>query len=809
MIAEVVVNYTSKNVDKFFDYTIPDVLVGNVGTGSCVTVPFGAGNKLKEAYVMGVKETSRAKKLKAIINLSKDIRVFDEKQRELILWLREKYLVTYLDAIHAVAPTGTTVVQNEYIILTDVDKATKSQAEIVKILAENDGEMEVNRLMSHFENNIRAHLNSMNERGAVRTEYRSSRNINDKFVSVARVTAELSEIPQILAHLERSNATAQAKMLDLLSECEYLSLADLVHFSGGNYNALRVLEKKGYIETFEIPVFRELSPEIKPEPPKKLTEEQANVLAALSETVEKREYKPYLLYGVTGSGKTEVYMQIIEKTLARGRQAMVLVPEISLTPQMVSRFKGRFGSRVAIIHSGLSLGEKYDQWKKIKEGAADIAVGARSAIFAPFTDIGAIIIDEEHEQTYKSEMTPRYFTHEVAEFRAKQYGSMLLFASATPRIESYYKAQKGEITLLEMTHRYNNNAMPEVVVTDLREELENGNKSVLSVTLQKAIAENLERHKQTILFLNRRGFSTFVSCRKCGFVAECPNCSISLTYHKYDDTLRCHYCGHTEKNYTVCPSCGSKYIRYFGGGTQKVEEEIHSLFPAATSIRMDVDTTSRKHAHEQILSKFEKEKIDILIGTQMVTKGLDFPNVTLVGVISADTILNIDDYRSQERTFSLLEQVTGRAGRADEKGLSIIQTYSPDNKAVTYMQKHDYRGFYNEEILARKAMWYPPFCEIVSVIFSGKNENMTANCAKFFAKQLAGLKKQQQKTQLLGPIPAYISKIKNKYIYRMLIKCENSDMINETLTAAEKQCRKNANYENVSVVIDKNPNNMV
>lgn len=809
MIAEVIVNHKSKKVDKTFDYIIPEELEEKIHVGSCIIVPFGAGNKPKEAYVTAIKEKSRAKKLKTAERLSKDIRAFDEKQLELILWMRERYLVTYLDAIHAVAPTGTAVEQNEYIILADGEKASKTQAEIVRTLSEHGGEMEVNRLMSYFENNIRVQLNSMNKSGAVRTEYRDSRNVKDKVISVARICADINDIPEIIVHLENSNATAQAKMLDVLSGCEYLSLADLVHFSGGNYNALRALEKKGYIETFEITVFRELPKEnARTSAPEKLTEEQEKVLIPLIDTVEKGEYKPYLLHGVTGSGKTEVYMQVIERTLKMGRQAMVLVPEISLTPQTAARFKGRFGGDVAIIHSGLSLGEKYDQWKKIRNGGANVVVGARSAIFAPLSDIGAIIIDEEHEQTYKSEMTPRYQTHEVARFRAKQYNSLLIFASATPRIESYYKAKTGELELLEMNHRYNNNPMPEVIVTDLREELENGNKSVLSTALQNAIADNMERHKQTILFLNRRGFSTFVSCRKCGFVAECPNCSISLTYHKYDDSLRCHYCGHTEHNYKICPNCGSKYIRYFGGGTQKVEEEIHRLFPSASTIRMDVDTTGRKNSHEQILSRFERENIDILIGTQMVTKGLDFPNVTLVGVISADTILNIDDYRSQERTFSLLEQVTGRAGRANDKGLSIIQTYSPDNKAITYMQKHDYRGFYNEEISVRKAMWYPPFCEIVSVIFSGKSENMTANCARFYAKQLAELKNQPQKTQILGPVPAYISKIKNKYIYRILIKCENSDMLNETLVYAEKQCGKNANYENVSVIIDKNPNNM-
>lgn len=809
MIAEVIVNYKSKKVDKMFDYAVPEELEGVIGVGSCVIVPFGAGNKPREAYVTAIKSASSAKKLKAIERLAKKIRAFDEKQLELIFWMREKYLVTYLDAVRAVAPSGTDVVPEEYVILIDKNNVLDSQRPIAEVLEEHGGEMEVNSLMSYFETNIRRQLNSMNTNRSIKTEFRDSRNVKDRVISAARINISVSDAAEIVSQLEKANATAQSKMLDILSGCEFLSLADLVHFSGGNYNALRALEKKGYIEVFEVTVFREPPQEtIVRDIPKQLTEEQKNVLRPLAESVYKHEYKPFLLHGVTGSGKTEVYLQLIEKTIADGRRAIVLVPEISLTPQIVARFKGRFGGNVAIIHSGLSLGEKYDQWKKIKNGEANIVVGARSAIFAPLEDIGTIIIDEEHEQTYKSEMTPRYDAHEVAEFRAKQYNSVLLYASATPKTETYYKAKKGEIELLEMKHRFNNNAMPNVVVTDLRKELENGNKSVIGVELQRAITENLERGKQAILFLNRRGFSTFVSCRKCGFTAECPNCSISLTYHRFDDMLRCHYCGHAIKNYTVCPACGSKYIRYFGGGTQKVEEEIHRLFPNASTIRMDADTTGRKNSHEQILSKFEKENIDILIGTQMVTKGLDFPNVTLVGVISADTILNIDDYRSQERTFSLLEQVTGRAGRAGDEGLSIIQTYSPENKAITFMQKHDYAGFYNEEIKVRRAMRYPPFCELVSVIFSSGSESAAAGCARFFAKELEGAKEEYGGIQILGPIPAYISKIKNKYIYRILIKCNSADVISDKLVTAQEHCGKNSHYKDVSVVIDKNPNNI-
>ena len=804
MVAEVIVNYKSKKVDKLYDYEIPEELDGKITVGSCVTVPFGISNKPKEGYVFSVKEKSTAKNLKKISNLSRQDILFDEKQCELVEWMRNKYLVTYLDAIRTLVPSGATVSREEWIVLKNPKVSGSTAKKIVEILAQNGGEMEINRLLGHFEANVSGSINLLQKSGAVSTVFKEHRSVTDKIVRVAELNIPAEDVADTLKLLEKSNALVQAKMLDILSDCERLSLADLVHFSGGSYTALRTLEKKGYIKTFEVTVLREISDSsiIKDES-KKLTAEQEKVFKELSKTVNENTFKSYLLHGVTGSGKTEVYLQIIAEVRKNGKQAIMLVPEIALTPQTVARFRMRFGEDVAIIHSGLSLGERFDQWKKINNGMANIVVGARSAVFTPLKNIGAIIIDEEHEKSYKSEMSPRYDTYAVAEFRAKQHNALLLSASATPLVTDYYKAQNGGMTLLKMEHRFNNNNMPEVEIVDMREELKNGNRSVISESLKNAIAENLKNKKQTILFLNRRGYSTFVSCRNCGFVAECPNCSISLTYHKFSDTLKCHYCGHTVSNYKTCPECGSKYIRYFGGGTQKVEEEIQSIFPSATTIRMDIDTTGKKNSHEVILKKFIEDRIDILIGTQMVAKGLDFPDVTLVGVISADTMLNIDSFMAKERTFSLLEQVTGRAGRADCEGKSIIQTYNPENSAVKLVKSHSYDKFYKEEIEIRKAMWYPPFCEMVSINFSGKNEGQTSRCAKFFAGHIAKI--DGQKTQILGPIPAYISKIKNKYIFSILIKCENADAITGLLANAEAECEKNKAYENISIVIDKNP----
>ena len=501
-------------------------------------------------------------------------------------------------------------------------------------------------------------------------------------------------------------------------------------------------------------------------------------------------------------------MNAIDKVVKSGKQAIMLVPEISLTPQIMDRFISRFNDRVAVFHSGLSLGEKYDEWKKMRDGKADIVIGARSAVFAPFDNIGIIIIDEEHELSYKSEMLPRYDTKEVSKFRAIKNNSTLIYASATPDIRTYYKAMDNKINLLELKTRANKRPIPDVSIVDMRDELSNGNKSIFSKKLLLEIEKNLMNKEQTILFLNRRGFSTFVSCRSCGFVASCPNCNISLTYHKYNNTLRCHYCGHTVKNYILCPKCNSKYIRYFGGGTQKIEEEIKTYFPQATTIRMDVDTTSGQNSHEKLLYEFSKNKTDILIGTQMVAKGLDFPDVTLVGVVSADTMLNIEDYKSAERSFDLLEQVSGRAGRADKKGRAIIQTYSPEHNAVLFASRHEYLEFYKNEIEFRKKMNYPPFCEMISVLFTGTYESAVSQCSRFFAREIQDIKNIDKSIRILGPVPCAISKIKNKFRWRILIKCENADKLTDKLSSAVLECSKNKNFEKVIIVIDKNPNNI-
>lgn len=807
MIAQVIVNHNSKQVDKVFDYRVPEELEDIMRIGMRVVVPFGRGNIQMEGYVMAIKERSRSKRLKDILRVSDELPVFNEKMLELIEYMHEKYLCSYLDLIHTIVPSGTTVKPEQwFIIKNNFDhELTDMQKNILKDISDNGGALDITRLMQRFGANVRVHLKKMCDDGILYDEYRDVVNVKDKTVTIVRLNEYAIENAEKIK-LSLKRAKVQERIFDVLMSADDISLTDLVQFSDGSHNAVRALDKKGLLE-FETRIVDRnfmMTSNIKKTAPPKLTDGQAKVL----HEIEISDNREFLLHGVTGSGKTEVYMRIIERVIDDGKTAIMLVPEIALTPQTVARFVSRFGKRVAVFHSGLSMNERYDEWKKMRDGNVDIAVGARSAIFSPLDNIGVIIMDEEHEQSYKSEISPRYHTRDIARFRAKQYDAKLVLASATPSMESYYEARKGDYQLLTMTKRVNAAPMPPTYIVDMREELEQGNKSMFSRMLTDEIQKNLDNGEQTILFLNRRGFSTFVSCRNCGFVAKCPNCNISLTYHKNIDSLRCHYCGYSIQNYTVCPECGSKYIRYFGGGTQKVEDEVNRIFPQASVIRMDVDTTGRKMAHEKILNKFEKEKIDILIGTQMVSKGLDFENVTLVGVVSADTMLNIDDFRSSERTFSLLEQVAGRAGRAAKAGRAIVQTYSPDNAAIQLMQRHDYINFYKTEMRMRLAMWYPPFCDIVSILITGGNEGLVQQAAKYIRRNLKLLERVPQKIQVLGPVPATISKIKNKYRWRIIIKCENADNINSVLTDVVKACYNNKSYERISIVIDKNPNNM-
>ena len=535
---------------------------------------------------------------------------------------------------------------------------------------------------------------------------------------------------------------------------------------------------------------------------KTLTIEQENII---------REYinsddKMFLLKGVTGSGKTEVYMKLVERVLLEGKSAIILVPEIALTPQMIERFKGRFGVNVALFHSKLSDGERFDEWFRVKEGKSKVILGARSAIFLPAKNLGLIIIDEEHENTYKSEQNPKYQTKEVAEYLSELKGCKVILGSATPSIETYYRALTGEMKLLELNSRVDNKAMPPMKVIDMRNELKGGNKSLFSRELFIAIQERLKRKEQIILFLNRRGFSTFVSCRSCGYVFKCDECDISMTYHK-NGLLICHYCGKTKREPRECPKCHSKYVKFFGAGTQRVEEEVKKYFNNAGILRMDVDTTRDKHSYERIYNTFKNGEADILIGTQMVSKGLDFKNVTLVGILAADMSINIPDYRAAERTFQIITQVAGRAGRGDKQGEVLIQTYTPQHYSLQYAVNYDYEGFYEKEFTVRAMMKYPPFGKLLLINGTSKKEDLLKNFMHKITMMIKPLVENCLDIEILGPIPCMISKVKENYRWQIVIKGEFDSYFSKNIKEILYDENKNV-YNDIRISMDINPNNL-
>ena len=638
---------------------------------------------------------------------------------------------------------------------------------------------------------------------------RTSKNVNNRIkekkancINLAKSKDEIKEaIENKLIKSEK-----QKRVLEFMLNNDNVTYQDINIFTDATSSVINALVKKGYISKDEVSIERNplVNESVARTEKLKLTDEQKNAIEQIKNSGE------YLIYGVTGSGKTEIYLQLIEKNLLQGKSSIMLVPEISLTPQTVNRFIARFGSeKIAILHSKLSIGERFDEWNRIKNGKAKIIIGARSAIFAPAQNLGMIIIDEEHDESYSSEMSPRYNTIEVAEFISKKFEIPLVMGSATPDMRSFYKAKNNQIKLLTLTKRANNSTLPNVKIVDMRNELANGNKSMISKDLREAIQRNIENNHQTILFLNRRGFSTFVMCRDCGYTVKCKRCNITLTYHKEENKLKCHYCGYEQKVVTECPECHSKNIKFFGAGTQKLEEEVKTMFPTATTIRMDIDSVSKKNSYEEILNEFKDKNINILIGTQMVVKGHHFPNVTLVGVITADTDLNMGDFRASEKTFQTLTQVSGRAGRGNEKGNVIIQTYNPDNYAIEYAKTQNFDLFYNTEISIRKELKYPPFCDIIVINMSSKNKNdlqvSIKNIHSFLKDKVIN---EKFGVLLYSPVTCPIDKIKDRYRMRILIKClydkKMNRLINETMNYFYGQKNNNCRLS-----VELNPNNML
>lgn len=580
------------------------------------------------------------------------------------------------------------------------------------------------------------------------------------------------------------------------------------NFISKNYNismsSLNTMIKYGFLLSDEKIINRYNTVQYESYSKKRLNKEQQNAVDKIISS----NKKIFLIHGVTGSGKTEIYMHIVEKALEENKESLVLVPEIVLTPQMVERFKGRFGKDISVVHSKLSEGERYDEWMRVKQGKVKVAIGARSAIFLPFKNLGFIIIDEEHEGSYKSDSNPKYNVREIGEMKCSQYECKMILGSATPSVETYYRCKRGEIELIAIENRVNGIKMPEVEIVDMREELLNNNKSMFSRALYEAICDRLIKKEQIILFLNRRGYSTFVSCRKCGYVFKCDNCDISFTYHYDKKKLMCHYCGSVSDIPKMCPKCFSKYVKYFGLGTEKVEQEIKKLFPEADILRMDFDTTRGKNSYEDIYNRFKNKQADILIGTQMVAKGLDFKDVTLVGVIAADVSINLPDFRAAERTYELITQVSGRAGRGEKSGKVIVQTYNPENYSIRCAASNDYKSFYQEEISIRENMEYPPFVDLLLINMSSKNENLLIKNIQNVGIFLKNMWEKNDKITLLGPCPCQISKIKELYRWQIILKGQirrdDAKNIRKTVYDLLKHV-----YNDIRVSIDMNPNNML
>lgn len=809
MYAEVYINTPLLSLDKPFTYKIPKKLLGDAAKGVRVKVPFGYANRLSEGIITAVTDSAPIEDVKEIKGVVDLMPALTDKDIELVNKMREDYYCSFYTAAKLLMPIGSEQKKEEWVNLTDkytfeqmleMVKKSAFQEKLVTVLNNASGSMEMTAVKIEMGKTARSHVNALVKKGIVTIEYKSIRKIGDKKVRVACYSYDAE--PLAYAESIRKRSPMQAKVVELLSDGGKYTVSDIMSACACSKSSIEALNLKGVVAYEDIEVLRSPAKENRERTaPFEPTAEQKNAI----EKVKNAQNETFLIHGVTGSGKTEVYLQIVEEVIKKGRQAIVLVPEISLTPQITDRFYKRFGGVVAVMHSALSLGERYDEYKRIKKGDAKVVVGARSAVFAPVNALGVIIIDEEHEYSYKSETSPKYHAADIALFRAKQWNCPVVLASATPSAESYYKANTGEYKLIELTKRYNENPLPEVEIADMRKELEDGNRTVLSRSLARNMYENLTRNEQTILFLNRRGFSTFVSCRECGFVYMCPKCSVSLTYHSSNDTLNCHMCGHRQKRDAVCPSCGSKKIRDFGTGTQKAESQIREIFPTAKIIRMDADTTGGKNGHEKVLNRFEDENANILLGTQMVSKGLDFPRVTLVGALAADSSLYADDFRAQERTFALITQVCGRAGRGSKTGRAVIQTYSPENRVLRLAAAQDYKTFYQEEIEYRRVFGYPPFENIVNIVISGEDEEKCEKTAQSCAMELkVAAYIRNEGVKIYGPNDAPIKKIQGRWRKRIWFKCKDFKPLGDTfrkMLAAKRSL-------GVQISIDVNPYSM-
>lgn len=817
--AQVIVDNRASVLDRPFTYKVGPLFKDILKEGMRVIVPFGNGNKPIKGFVIRIQDDFKCNyKLKEIIDILDDKPLISKELIQLGLWIKDEYLSPYLDAFQPILPPGDYKEINTFVELPKKEiitlKLDNDEKKIIDYLSLNSPIL-LSKLKEDLKiSNINPILNKLEYEGIIEINIDIKTTITKKTEKWAKLNPNytINEVLEIVGNRARKQIEI-VNYLNINGESQCTRLIEKLNTS---LSTLRALEKRNVVEIYDREVKREA---VKREIPYygkyTLTDEQYRAFESI---LKKRQgggscvcekHNKFLIHGITGSGKTEIYLQLVEEMLKKDKDTIILVPEISLTPQTIDRFMGRFGEKVAVIHSKLSPGERFDQWRSIKTGKVKLVVGARSAIFAPFKNLGLIIIDEEHENTYKSSQNPKYDTIDVAEKRCELENSILVLGTATPSIETYYKAQKGEYELLELKQRANKQELPEVILVDMRDELNSGNKSIFSRALYNEIKANLENKKQTILFLNRRGFSTFVSCRNCGYVVKCKYCDISMTYHRNIDKLRCHYCGETKDTPNVCPSCGSKYIKYFGIGTEQVEESTKELFPEANVVRMDSDTTSEKGSYEDILEEMKMGKIDILIGTQMISKGLDFPNVTLVGVIAADTTLNLPDFRSPEKAFQLVTQVAGRAGRGDVLGKVVLQTYNPEHYSIEYARLQDYNSFYKTEVMLRKEFLYPPFINIISILVYGEDiynvRDVISKCFDIIKKESSFITNFNK--YVIGPNPAPLEKIKNNYRWQIILKIEDNHMeyMKDIIKRVCILNEYNLKIDNIKFSIDINP----
>ena len=801
MYAQVIIDANHAEVDRVFDYRVPAQWEEAVCVGLRVMVPFGQRNTKREGYVIALTETTEvpAGKIKEIAEILDEGRpILTPPILELAKWMKKEYFCTLNQCLQAVMPAGIRTKSVWYVELTEqTAELSEKEQQVADVLTEQGGAAPLRELEQVFGNRTEYILRCLQEKKVVRLRQKTTRSTYKKekrYVSLTENIELLTEAKEKAAKDKR--LAGQLRVFSAICPGESISVEELKEKASVTDSPIHTLLQKGDLVEQRRQEKRDVFQleDYTPTQPFYPTPEQAQALALLREEEQKEGKRPILLHGVTGSGKTEIYMQLIEHVIMEGKQAIVLVPEISLTPQIMERFISRFGKRVSVTHSRLSLGERLDQWRKARDGEISIIIGPRSALFMPFSNLGVIVMDECHESSYISDVTPKYHTREVARKLSELTGALLVMGSATPDIDSYHRAVTGEFLLLQLKERTKGSRLPEVFVTDMRKELEDGNRSAFGLPLQQAIRENLEKGQQTMLFLNRRGYSTFVSCRKCGGVLTCPSCNVSYTYHASDKALVCHYCGKEVPVPKTCPSCGSHYIRYFGTGTQKIEEETRRLFPEASVLRMDADTTTGKNGHARILELFGKGKADILIGTQMIAKGHDFPNVTLVGILAADLSLNLGTYQAAENCFQLITQAAGRAGRGELPGQVFIQTYQPENHAIRMAAAQDYEGFYQEEILLRQAMEYPPFSHIFSVLITGEMEQEVILAAQRLGAFMNHYAERAGCT-VVGPAPAPLPKFRGEFRWQIFAKGTDAERLKAFALYTVEQTKKDVSRE--------------